>query len=442
VVGGTFASIFERGDDKAFDPWRVPASPHMAAVVAAALSDLDQYERAHTPRKRARRDVDQASHEAIVTALICDLAYQHLAGRKGGIFITRSRTILASKSRYKAPVLTTKFPDVVEALAAPQVALARQFKGQVGHGIGAKSTTLKPTPKLTERLADLDVSDIGTAGHPELIWLRDKRVKHDEPGEAIEYDDTPTTERYRAEVYSINEWLAGADIEFDDSILPVNAVPPDLTRRALRRIFTNASFDSGGRLEGGFWLPMKDKHRLEGISIGGESVVSLDYGQIGPRIVYGLAGTTAPEGDLYYVPGLERWRSGVKDVINAALFSAKPLERRPMHTSKKLPEGAFHHIMRTIEEAHAPLARQFGRGMGHQAQFLESQVMVRTLLDLKEQEVVALPIHDAIIVSRSRAEVAARAMQGAFEGIVGGHIPVTSEAWCPRSGSLVTLPLS
>jgi hypothetical protein len=158
--------------------------------------------------------------------------------------------------------------------------------------------------------------------------------------------------------------------------------------------------------------------------------------------VYGLAGATAPEGDLYCVPGLGRWRSGVKDVINAALFSAKPLERRPMHTSKKLPEGAFHNIMRAIEEAHAPVAGQFGRGIGHHAQFLESQIMVRTLLDLKEQGVVALPIHDAIIVPRSRAGIAARTMQGAFEGTVGGCIPVACEAWCPRSGKVIPIPLA
>jgi hypothetical protein len=66
-------------------------------------------------------------------------------------------------------------------------------------------------------------------------------------------------------------------------------------------------------------------------------------------------------------------------------------------------------------------------------QFLESQIMVRTLLDLKEREIVALPIHDAIIVPGSRARAAAGAMKGAFEDIVGGRIPVTGEAWCPRS---------
>ena len=113
-----------------------------------------------------------------------------------------------------------------------------------------------------------------------------------------------------------------------------------------------------------------------------------------------------------------------------------------MDTSKKLPEGRFRDIMAAIKEGHAPIAGLFGRGIGHHAQFLESQVMIRTLLDLKEQGVVALPIHDAIIIPRSRAEVAARAMQGAFEGTVGGHIPVTGEAWCASSDRVIPLPLS
>ena len=47
--------------------------------VDATLADVDQFEQAHHPRLRARRPADRESHEALVHALVVNLAHASLS---------------------------------------------------------------------------------------------------------------------------------------------------------------------------------------------------------------------------------------------------------------------------------------------------------------------------------------------------------------------------
>ena len=432
-------------EDKQFDPWRVPASPAMAGVVASIIADLADYERMHSPRQRKRRATDQASHEATVAALVCDLAYRHLTGHAFAVFVSRSKETLSAKSRYKAPALTSKLPAVLDALT--DVGLIRQDKAKAGEDIGRRQTTIQATPKLTSRLAGMDVwGDIKRGGRPESIVLRGPKNEDEydpETGPDIGYADTSTTDSYRAEMDAINDWLESADINFDESVLPDGDALPDVSRRRLYRVFTNGSFESGGRMAGGFWMNRKAKLRLAGLIIGGETVASIDFGQIGPRILYRLAGHEAPEGDLYAIPGLANWRGGVKTVINAAMNSAKTMIRKPMNTTDTLPrDWTFGDVMRAIEATHRPIVGQFYRGVGHSVSLMESNIAVKTLLDLKEAGIVALPVHDEFLVPRSKAKTTADIMKAAYADVMaGGSIPVSGEEWSVSQEAIVPMSL-
>ena len=70
--------------------------------------------------------------------------------------------------------------------------------------------------------------------------------------------------------------------------------------------------------------------------------------------------------------------------------------------------------MEAIEEAHPHIRHQFFTGIGHQTQFIESQVLVDVLLALKAHEITALPVHDAILVPASSQEKAREAMLTCF----------------------------
>ena len=117
------------------------------------------------------------------------------------------------------------------------------------------------------------------------------------------------------------------------------------------------------------------------------------------RTVDGLAEATPPEEDVYLLPGLEDYRSGVKKVMNAMLFATKPITRMPKGVRKEFSEVvSVRQVMGKVIEAHPALEHHFFTGIGHHMQFIESQIMVDLLLEFRDKGIVALPVHDAVIV--------------------------------------------
>jgi hypothetical protein len=162
----------------------------------------------------------------------------------------------------------------------------------------------------------------------------------------------------------INRWLAEADIVFEGMVGSRDRVVNN-TDRLLRRYFNNGSFEEGGRLFGGFWMQMKKRDRYEGIRIDGDEVISLDYGQMTPRLLYGHAGVTPPTEDAYTLPGLEFHRDGVKKVFNAMLYANKPLGRMPQGTRELFQRRVI--VKEVVNLIIEKLAAAIGSSMGRSA---------------------------------------------------------------------------
>ena len=108
------------------------------------------------------------------------------------------------------------------------------------------------------------------------------------------------------------------------------------------------------------------------------------------------------------------------------LFSTVPLSRKPKGTDELLPMNrSIAELVDMVERAHAPIADCFFKGLGHDAQFIESEIMVSVLLRLKSEGVVALPVHDALIVAESDEKAAYKAMVSQFKLKTGVSAEVT-----------------
>jgi hypothetical protein len=250
--------------------------------------------------------------------------------------------------------------------------------------------------------------------------VKDKADYWDDGG-LEEYEDTPATHGYRAEIKILNDWVAESDIALDEAVLDHHKII-DPNERRLRRIFTRGRFDSGGRLFGGFWQDLTKNQRREGLIIDGEQAVELDYGQMTPRILYGLTRSIPPPHDLYAIPGFEFHRRGVKKVMNAMLFANKRLFRMPQGVRLEFSlEHRMDEVMRAIEAIHPALKDYFFTGIGHHAQFRESEILVDVLLELKQSNIVGLPIHDAVMVPASRRGEVRDIMLSVFHHHTGIH---------------------
>jgi len=406
--------------DRPFDPYRLPLSEAAKDVVADIINQLQNYEVHLKLRKRKRRVADQGIFEATVSALVCDAIYHHLSTSQGGLAIPRSNRVLGSKNRYRSEVYGKTLPTILDRLASHEMEFLEMVIGNEGFDSAGRQTVIRAGSRLVTRTEDhgITLADIGKTNNGEVIRLRAAKRGRKDKGALMNYSDTSTTRRYREQIQAINSWLADADIIFDETYVDRDDI--DEHDRHLRRIFTNGSFESGGRLYGGFWQQLKKGEREDGIVIDHETIRILDYGQMCPRILYGLAYETPPSDDAYLLPGFEDHRDGAKIIFNAMVSATKPLFRMPQGVRQEFSrKTTISDVTDAVIAAHPALVPFFHKGLVHKTQFIDSQIIIDVLLTLKERGIVALPIHDAVVVPVSRKDETKEIMETIFKSHTG-----------------------
>jgi len=269
---------------------------------------------------------------------------------------------------------------------------------------GGQQTILKAGQKLLSRIERFDITrdDMGQALEEEVLILRAPKRHSNSIAEYQEYEDDEATLALRQQMTSINDWLSTADIT-------CNLPQMDPAHRRLRRIFNNSNFAQGGRLYGGFWQAMPSDERQEHILIEGDWCVELDYGQMSLAILYGLTGAKPPEGDLYDLStqGIPTsYRKGIKTVIQALINSSKVPTKMPKGVRKHLPSHTnIRDILAAIESKH-PTIYPFRK---------ESDILVDVLITLRSEGIVALPVHDAVVVRDDISDKAKAVMKKVFK---------------------------
>jgi hypothetical protein len=276
-------------------------------------------------------------------------------------------------------------------------------------------STLSPGPKLLSRIERFAVTqeDIAWSDEQEPIVLRSTKTPGQEVAEAVEYADTQETDILRAEMNSINAYLAKADISCEYH----NTNPND---RYLRRIFNNNTFDQGGRLYGGFWQRLMSENRYEHIRINKDMIAECDYGQMSILLLYAEAEAQdqLPEGDLYDLSAYgipQECRPGIKKVMQAIINSPETPKRLPKGARKHIPTNiSLKDILAAIQKKHSVIYPLMTSNLGMQLFRKESDILVDVLLTLHKHDVVALPIHDAVLVADEDKEKAVGVMKEVF----------------------------
>ncbi|MER9490162.1 hypothetical protein NKI50_30165 [Mesorhizobium sp. M0563] len=224
---------------------------------------------------------------------------------------------------------------------------------------------------------------------------------------------------------AINAFLNKADLTLDGSPPPL---PILLTRRfQVEHPDAPHTFDRHGRLYGGFWmsLPKTQRHLIR---INGEEVADLDFTAMFPQLAYLEAGAVLPRGDPYGgIEGLPR--AAAKMGLSALLCRRGAMRRLPSGVREAAGKGwNAERLSQALAERHPAIASMFGTGLGLRLMFTESRILLVALRTLMEQGVPALPMHDGIMVPRSRSDQATTAMVDASQGIAGIPLPVVIKA--------------
>ena len=358
--------------------------------------------------------------------MVTDLHHSALAGRDG---LAVSRRTSLTASRYRSDVQGKQLPRILDLMASPPLNLIEQQLG-FHTQFGGQITVFRAAPAMRAIWAKRSItfSDLTrNTTDEEIVVLKDTRVSN-APAALFEYVDTDYTHQYRAEVRQINAHLKGANIEYHEDAATADFIV-DAGDRYLKRHFTRCSFESGGRLYGGFWLPLGKEKRLSNTLINDESVVGLDFEAMGVMLAYATARATPPAGDLYpplTLPNRLSARDGnarltvdlrrplVKKLMSACLFASQPITKWPRGLAKAARGVLVGNAIAALQRAHPAIAPLFFMGLGHSLQFTESEILVDILLRLIAKGVTALPVHDCIVVAESDLDTAHRVMAEVF----------------------------
>ncbi|MQR02363.1 hypothetical protein [Glaciimonas soli] len=398
-----------------FTPFRITTSASLKLLINDVANEIGSYESEQGLRRRKRKPADRMVFMMQIEAFICDAALHHLEKPGGYLSVTRSKRKLGIRDRYRSSVMSETLPDLLDRLG--QLGLLEVHIGAVNvfDPVKNKQTTFRASALLLARLAPLQLSiaDFSVHQEKEVIVLKQRRLNSFEAGAPLQYADTSLTVSYRHNMNLINAWIGAADIDFlnGHGVLRLN-------ERRLRRVFNNGSFTQGGRLFGGWWQDMKKLNRRD-ICIEGISAVTLDFSQAGARIMYGIAGA-ACDHDPYAVSGYEHHRDGIKRLFAAMAFSSTPIKRFPKNT-KKLFRGDMKvkQVTEAIQAHNKEISHLFYTGVGFDVIHRESEIMVEMLLTLQALGVVALPVHDALIVAEDRVAEVKAVMLSVFHAQTG-----------------------
>ncbi len=414
-----------------------PESEAARNALAAALREVEAYEerrrRAPTSdgtKRRRRQRPAQLKFEVATRAILCEAMVAAVSEIDHGFRCPRSKGVLEKIDRSRSPAINPLLPQVLDVLEA--LGFISQAIGYIGIEGERVQTVVRPAAALSQlcEAFDLTIDDFHREDPGDEVILRGVKSEGSERAADIAYIDTGETRQMRAEMQAINAHLRHADIRVADSAV-------DSFRRKLRRIFSNGSFECGGRLYGGFWVDgLKAEARLRSIRIDCHPVIELDYGQCALRILYGMSGAQPPKSDLYAVPGLAQAdRDDIKTLLSSLTFvdethvhKLAPLARKLCPDIRPPIDGDLEHfadaaaltrVLDLVRRHHAPIAAHFPSTVGHRVQRIESDIMVQLLLTLNGKGITALPIHDAVLVRRDCAEKARAIMAEVFQAIAG-----------------------
>jgi hypothetical protein len=230
----------------------------------------------------------------------------------------------------------------------------------------------------------------------ELLILRDLN------GDLVDYRDNRETRRMRKNLRTINEALLSQEIGIEGRIVREGDLLENGARARVQmhRVFNRSSFDLGGRSYGPYWQNIPKAERKL-ITIGGMETVEHDYTALHIRLLYQEAGKPLL-GDPYELADWPRKQVKIAMLIaiNAPTETAavKAIALHVFGSLYRADQAKARALLRDVKAKHTDIAHAFGSDAGARLMRKDSDITEQIMLDMIQQGVVPLSIHDSYIV--------------------------------------------
>ncbi|MDR6532592.1 hypothetical protein J2800_003350 [Caulobacter rhizosphaerae] len=411
------------------------------ALLDRVLADLLEWE---PPRVRQRKAADLDRLRVAISAILANLIAARRNTVSGEAFVAMS----FNRNTYTGTELSSEAVASVRDYLRDQGLVegqnGYQKRGQKIFGEWnqehARRTRLRATERLLAQIADAGIDLDAPAWQPAsgLGWRKTEdivRLKDPEPGAGAEPDDVRASRRVLLAVNRLNQsvrlelprdsWgriLARLHDQGSNEAMDRMSAG-DAERVTLYRGF-KGGWNNGGRLYGGWWqtLPKSERRHL---TIDGKPTVELDYARMHPSLLYAKR-DLALDRDPYLPPqfaGPEVREVG-KEIFNR-LLNGKPGMLRVTAEHKAQLAGAvdFQVLVAAVVDLNRPIADAFGTQAAGWLQRLDSDVLIAVLTRTSKAGVVALPIHDSLIVTVDNEDLLRAAMADGYLEVTGVPAP-------------------
>ena len=408
-----------------------------------------------------RRD-HKANFEKRVECFLVNAFRAHFYRETGRVAYMRGNNDYRNKERWESG---SSMRDTVDVMAAAGFLATEKgaWAGPIpGFGKGW-SATFWLLPPLLEMGADCGVSHLTISKPPipksKLIRLRGAK---DAEGKAPELNVVPTeeTERWAADLDRYNRFADGHEIDIhlsrkgevqlkeaynrkqgEYSRQP-GIIRPEFFDRHLVRIFndgdTRPGFEHGGRMYGAWYqrVPKWLRHR---VTINDNETVELDYSGMAVRMIYHLRGQPYLD-DPYALIGPETYavkkgrpkdyyRESIKKLVQAMLNNEdddKDPEMVRLETSFG-PRFTRAQIRDMILVKHGEMKDAFGTGIGKRLQRIDSDIALKVIVNLMDDGILCLPIHDGFRVEKAKKDKLMHHMREAYLEMLGYYSVINTK---------------
>lgn len=383
--------------------------------------------------KQSRKDAQKIVNSAfnlILTNLVVCVFSKHRLSLSG-----------SEKSYNKGEYLNSLF---LTFRAVSTVTKALMFKGFITFKQGSKAkkevNSYKPTKKLELLLLPLiyEVQEEYLGNEKSLIIFKPKEEEESKNNSQKKVKSKNheslvhgPTKNYIMRRRSYSPELA-SDHPDRAELKRINEYLKDVTfalKSPVRRIYSHDDPMQGGRLyvrlQG---LPDRRARIRINTLLDGKPVAEVDLSANHPRMILALSNKKLP--DEFYdsvAAKTNTTREQVKFLVTRAIgASNRSIALKPKVDEKDwyktdfiLTQKQRKAIEDVIELEQPDLFKHLYTGMGIYLQGLEGDILLKAMLDLIEQDIPSLPIHDAIYVQRRHKLQAKKALQNAWQEVLG-----------------------
>ncbi|MDB2380853.1 hypothetical protein N9W12_08225 [Luminiphilus sp.] len=294
--------------------------------------------------------------------------------------------------------------------------------------------------------------------NPKLIYSsRPKTLVKIKPPKTEPHEELFLTTEEEAEVLRLEDDLAAYNARLKDTFLDLcvseeeeaqinrrmarkvkstNEYRPSrlwLDKKYIYRVFNNNSLEQGGRHYGGWWQTVPSEWRPR-IVIDEEPTVEIDYGQLHFRMLYRFEGSVraTTTSDLYQIDGIDPKHRDDNKSVYAAVLNTQSRNKMERLIVKNKRDGIWYtdgfpagihsatDLLKILEAQHPQIEKYFYSGIGLSLQNTDSKIMHKVIMKLLiEHDVVALPIHDSVIVQGKYKNLLKDIMEEVYVEVMG-----------------------